>query len=162
VFRASAGLGSRPRGQRLLTSSPTMTYKDFVNCRGPHNRWRRSLAFFILQSSFCIPPAFPSPAILHSTFCLLPSPSGGPCSVVRSPLIPFQLSTSHPPQCCYGGRVSVSAFPRSSVSRLCGSLVGALGTHYRRIWVALGWLCRRFRVAISWLSTGLGVALISY
>ena len=52
--------------------------------------------------------------------------------------------------------------PRVALKEPCGSLVGALGTHYRRIGVALGWLCGRFRVAISWLSTGLGVALISY
>jgi len=34
TLRRSLGLGSRPRDQRLLTSSPTITYEDFVTGRG--------------------------------------------------------------------------------------------------------------------------------
>jgi hypothetical protein len=41
----------------------------------------------------------------------------------------FQLSTFHPPQCCYGGSApAFQLFPRRpwSVSRLCWRFVGAL------------------------------------
>ena len=52
MFRENPGLGGRPTDQRLLTSSPTMTYEGLVTDHGlggvaergscrPPNRWRR-------------------------------------------------------------------------------------------------------------------------
>ena len=93
------------------------------------------------------------PLVLHPAFCLVPSAFASRWSVMRSPLIPFQLST-----------FSVSAFPLSSVNRLQAllalseSLVVALGSHGGGLRDAWGWLWGGYRLASNTHGGGFDVA----
>ena len=54
AFRESAVLGSRLRYQRLLTSSPTMTYNDVRRpCRWPCGSCSTAIALSTLRRALC-------------------------------------------------------------------------------------------------------------